>query len=76
MAIGKGNSDAMTSYANKLSEGLYWEQKKKESKKYYLMAIDKDHTEALTNYANRLSEGFYGQQRKKERIWRILLKSN
>jgi TPR repeat protein len=51
-------------YANKLSSGLYDENRKKKSEKYYLIAINKELTEAMFSYANKLLTGLYGEDRK------------
>jgi TPR repeat protein len=54
----------MLNYANRLYEGIYSEDKKLDSEKYYLMAIEHKHIGAMLKYADHLSDGFYGKDKR------------
>jgi hypothetical protein len=65
MATNKGYVKVMFVYYNKLSEGFYGKNRKKESEEYYLISIEKGHIDSMFAYAYKLSKGFYGENRKK-----------
>jgi serine/threonine protein kinase len=64
--ISKGDVDAMYNFVINLSNGIYGENRKQESEKYYLMAISKEHVAVMCNFANNLSKGCYVGTRKQE----------
>jgi hypothetical protein len=49
----------MFSYANFLSQGIFGNDKKVESERYFEMVIEKDNVFAMFNYPNLFSKGFH-----------------